>query len=194
MIDLRKLRVRPGELVLPAWNRLLEWAKQFRLYAGHGVRLQRTPQGTYVIADVRQTSWNHPFKVSLAEREVIVAFGTVQDVVPRIGKRPIDEEPAPRLRLTGGPDPDERSWVVVDVKVNGKSGEIDPRDKEAAVIRHVNNLNRPSTEIGRHALAMLIWDAGLASVVRVRQITHFNLRHLYQKAEGRPARHLFWAT
>ncbi|RFC46338.1 MAG: hypothetical protein DVB23_001683 [Verrucomicrobia bacterium] len=195
MIDLRKLRVRPGEPVLPAWNRLLDWAKQFRLYAGRGVRLQRTPNGTYVIADLRTTPWNHPFKVSLADREVTVAFGTVQDVVPRIGGRAIDEPvPVPRLRLDGGPDKDGRSWVVIEVKVNGKSGEIDPKDKDAVLIRLVSNLDRQTANVGRHPLAMLIWDAGRTSVIRVRQITHFDLRHLYVKAEGKPGRHIFWAT
>jgi hypothetical protein len=41
---------------------------------------------------------------------------------------------------------------------------------------------------------MLIWDAGRTFVIRVRQITHFSLRHLYMRTAGKPGRHLFWAT
>jgi hypothetical protein len=196
MSDLRKLRVRPGEPVLPAWNRLLEWAKQFRLVAGPGVRLQRTPQGTYVVADLRSRPWHHPFKVTLADQEARVAFGTVENVVPRIGGRLLDEEPAPSLRLHGGPDPDGRSWVAVavKVKVSGESGRIDAEDKEAVEIVHVRALRPADPATGLHPLAMLVWD-GSGSVVRVRQITHFNLGHLRIKGDGEaPGRHLFWAT
>lgn len=207
MIDLRELYVRPGEPVLPAWKRLLEWAKQFRLFAGRGVRLQRTPNGTYVIADLKANPWNHPFKVRLMDREATIGFGTVQDVVPRIEGKRIDgidekgrEGDPPKLRLTGEPNAEGRSWIVVEVRVDPKSGEIDPEDEEAVVVRHVRELRSSTSEIGRHPLAMLIWSTNRSSIVRARQITHFHLRHLFvpqqssDPQERRGGRHLFWAT
>ena len=204
MIDLRDLYVRPGEPVMPAWQRLLEWAKQFRLFTGRGVRLLRTPNGTYVVADLRSNPWNHPFKVRLAEREATVGFGTVEGVVPRIGGRTIDgldedgnEAEAPRLRLAGEPNEDLRSWVVVEVKVAPEGGEIDPEDAEAVTIRHVRELKPEDAKVGRHPLAMLIWASNRTTILRARQITHFNLSHLHVVDRGageRPGRHLFWAT
>ena len=204
MIDLRDLYVRPGEPVMPAWQRLLEWAKQFRLYAGRGVRLNRTPNGTYVVADLKANPWNHPFKVRLAEREAAVGFGTVNGIVPRIGGKTIDgldatgrETEPPKLPLTGEPNEDLRSWVAVDVKLAPESEEIDPDDPDAAKISHVRDLKPESKEVGRHPLAMLIWASNRTTIVRARPITHFNLRHLYvvdRAAEERPGRHLFWAT
>jgi hypothetical protein len=210
MIDLRELYVRPGQPVLPAWRRLLEWAKQFRLFAGRGVRLQRTPNGIYVVADLRSNPWNHPFKVRLMDREATIGFGTVQDVVPRIEGRRIDgtddkgrEGEPPVLRLTGEPNADLRSWIVVEVKVDPESGEIDPDDEEAVVVRHVRELRSSTAELGRHPLAMLVWSPNRSSIVRARQITHFHLRHLFVAQQGsdpqdtqerRGGRHLFWAT
>jgi hypothetical protein len=207
MIDLRDLYVRPGEPVMPAWKRLLEWAKQFRLFAGRGVRLQRTPNGTYVIADLKANPWNHPFKVRLADREATVGFGTVQDMVPRIEGKRLDgtdgkgrEGEPPVMRLTGEPNEELRSWIVVEVKVDPKSGEIDPEDEEAVVVRHVRELRSSTPEIGRHPLAMLGWSPNRTTIVRARQITHFHLRHLFvpqQRSEDldkRSGRHLFWAT
>ena len=204
MIDLRELYVRPGEPVLPAWKRLLDWAKQFRLFAGRGVRLSRTPNGTYVVADLKANSWNHPFKVRLTEREAAVGFGTVDGIVPRIDGGTIDgvgedgrETEPPKLPITGEPDDDLRSWVVVEMKVAADGDEIDPEDPEAVTIRHVRELKPNTAEIGRHPLAMLIWEANGTTILRARQITHFNLRHLYvvnRGAEERPGRHLFWAT
>lgn len=204
MIDLRDLYVRPGEPVMPAWKRLLEWARQFRLFAGRGVRLTRTPNGTYVVADLKSNPWNHPFKVRLANREATIGFGTVEGLVPRIGTKTIDgldasgkETEPPKLQLTGEPNEDLRSWVVVEVKVAAEGGEIDPGDSEAVTIRHVRELGPEDPTIGRHPLAMLIWASNGTTILRARQITHFHLSHLYvvdRGAEERPGRHLFWAT
>ena len=207
MIHLRDLYVRPGEPVMPAWKRLLEWSKQFRLFAGRGVRLQRTPNGTYVIADLKANPWNHPFKVRLADREATIGFGTVQDVVPRIEGKRLDgmddkgrEGEPPTLRLTGEPNDELRSWIVVEVKVDPKSGEIDPENEEAVTIRHVRELRSSTPDIGRHPLAVLIWAPNRTTIVRARQITHFHLRHLFVAQQGsdpqdtRSGRHLFWAT
>lgn len=204
MTDLRQLRVRPGDPVLPAWNRLLDWAKQFRLVAGRGVRFQRTPNGTYVVADLRSNPWNHPFKVSLSDQEAAIAFGTVEDIVPRISGKSIDgldekgrQGVPPKLRLDGGPNSDLRSWVAVEARVDRDSGKIEPNSKDAVAIRHVRDLRASEAEVGRHPLAMLLWAADGKSVLRARQITHFNLRHFYAVepgAKNRPGRHLFWAT
>lgn len=207
MINLRDLYVRPGEPVLPAWKRLLEWAKQFRLFAGRGVRLQRTPNGTYVIADLKSNPWNHPFKVRLADREAAIGFGTVQDVVPRIAGKRLDgidekgrEGEVPILKIEEGPNDELRSWIVVEVRVDPESGEIDAEDEEALIIRHVDELRSSTPEVGRHPLAMLVWAPNGTEIIRTRQITHFHLRHLFvaqqgsEEAEVQSGRHLFWAT
>ena len=85
----------------------------------------------------------------------------------------------------------------MDVKILPRGDEIDPIDPEAATIKQVRELRSESKEIGRHPLAMLVWASNGKSIVRARQITHFNLSHLYvvdRGAEDRPGRHLFWAT
>ena len=182
MIDLRKLRVKPGEPVLPAWERLLEWAKQFRVISGQGIRLTRTPQGTYVVADIRGSSWGHPFRVSLGSSEATISTGTVEDLVPKIGKIALDAEQAPTLKITGKPNKDGVSWVILGVSADGKTAEI----------KHANTLERTDELIGVQALAMLRWsgDAPTQSF----QIVHHNLGHHYVAAtETRGSRHLFWA-
>jgi hypothetical protein len=128
-------------------------------------------------------------------------------MMPRIGGKRLDgtddkgrEGDPPTLRLTGEPNDVLRSWIVVEVKVDPKSGEIDPENEEAVTIRHVRELRPSSVEIARHPLAVLIWAPNRTTIVRARQITHFHLRHLFvpqQGSEGednRGGRHLFWAT
>jgi hypothetical protein len=182
MIDLRKLEVRPGDPVTPAWLRLLEWAKQFRVITSEGIRLTRTPQGTYVVADVRGSSWGHPFKVSLGSGEATISTGTVEDVVPKIGKVALDAETPPTLKITGKPNKDGVSWVVLEVSYDSKT----------ATVKHVNTLERTDELIGVQSLAMLRWSGDAPT--QAFQVVHHNLGHHYVEPTGtRGSRHLFWA-
>jgi hypothetical protein len=190
-MNLRDLHVRKGDPVLPAWNKLLEWAKQFRLFAGRGVRLTRTPNGTFIVAEQRGTPWDHPFKVMVSATEATVLLGTLNNVVPVIAGKRLDEESAPMLKLLGGPNRDMRSWICLDVRVDAKTGAIDRENPKAVIITHAREPE--SLELGRHALAMLIWNPDRATIRRAHQITHFNLQHRFIKAQaGKPSRHLFW--
>jgi len=190
-MNLRDLQVRKGDPVLPAWNKLLQWAKQFRLLAGRGVRLTRTPNGTFIVAEQRGTPWEHPFKVNISALEATVLLGTLNNLVPTMAGKRLDEEPTPRLKLVGGPNRDRRSWICLDVRVDTKADAIDPNDPNAVTITHVREPE--SREVGRHPLAMVLWNADRTTIRLVHQITHFNLQHRFLKAQaGQPSRHLFW--
>lgn len=67
-MTLNDLRVRRGDPIQPAWQRLLKWASGTKLIAGRGVRLTVTPQGTLVTADVRSRPWDHPWKVAVSDK------------------------------------------------------------------------------------------------------------------------------
>lgn len=190
-MNLRDLHVRKGDPVLPAWNNLLDWAKQFRLFAGRGVRLTRTPNGTFIVAEQQSTPWDHPFKVTVSATEATVLLGTLNNQVPMISGKRLDEEVAPQLKLAGGPNRDRRSWVCLDLRVDVKTGAIDPDDPKSVVLTHAREPE--SSEFGRHPLAMILWDVDRSTIRRVHQITHFNLQHRFIKAQaGKPSRHLFW--
>jgi len=181
-MDLRALEVKPGDPVTPAWKRLLEWAKRFRVIQTNGIRLTVTPQGTYVVADVRGSSWGHPFKVSLGSSEATISTGVVEDVVPEIGKVALDAETPPTLRITGKPNKDGVSWVVLEVSADSKT----------ATVKHTNTLERTDEQIGVQPLAMLRWSGDAPT--QTFQIVHHNLGHAFIAAtETRGSRHLFWA-
>ena len=95
------------------------------------------------------------------------------------------------LKLLGGPNRDLRSWICLDVQVDNKTGAIDPENPKAVIITH--SREPESRELGRHPLAMLIWNPDRTTIRRAHQITHFNLQHRFIKAQaGKPSRHLFW--
>ena len=211
-MNLNDLQVRPGDAIVPAWNRLLKWAKQFTLHSGANVRLNRTPNGTTVVADLRSNQWVPRFRVRVSDMSVVVGEGTVNNLVPRINGVGLDgldsagkEFPAPGLKITSGPNEDFRSWVCVQVKVDIASGRMNPDDKESLTIIHTSTLDPRSADggfpdngegIGLQPLAMLVWAEGV-SVKRVFQITHHNLQHRFVRSgtgRGTAGRHFFWAV
>ncbi|NDD52830.1 hypothetical protein EBZ39_02950 [bacterium] len=190
MIDLLKLKVRPGDPVWPAWERLLNWARQFRPITSPGILLTQTPQGTYVVADVAAASWAHPFKVGLTGDGATITKGQVEGIVPRIGKVALDAETAPVLKIAGKPNADGVSWIALEVKTEG--AKIAENKPENVQIKHMTTLARTVDETGIQPIALLRWSAGVPS--SVFQIVHHNLGHLYIKpTETRGSRHLFWA-
>ena len=201
-MDVRELYVQRGDAILPAWNKLLNWAKQFRVFAGRGIRLTRTPNGTYVVADLQASAWDHPFRVTLGSKELTVGIGTLNNRIPTINGVPLDgaqagkAHAAPKLKLTSGPNAELRSWVCLQVRVDRQTGEINADDENAVTIIHRNDIENslPSDgSIGLHALAMLVWNSDRSSVRRLHQVTHFNLQHRWLKGSNeQPARHLFW--
>ncbi len=196
-MDVRELYVQRGDAILPAWNKLLNWAKQFRVLAGRGIRLTRTPNGTYIVADLQASTWDHPFRVMLSGKEVTVGTGTLNNRIPTINGVPLDGAQAvPKLKLASGPNAELRSWVCLQVRVDLQSGEINTDDENAMSIVHKNNIENglPSDGIiGLHALAMLVWNPDRSSVKRLHQVTHFHLQHRWLKGTNQqPARHLFW--
>ena len=196
-MDVRELYVQRGDAILPAWNKLLNWAKQFRVLAGRGIRLTRTPNGTYIVADLQASTWDHPFRVMLSGKEVTVGMGTLNNRIPTINGVALDGAQAvPKLKLASGPNAELRSWVCLQVRVDLQSGEINTDDENAMSIVHKNNIENglPSDGIiGLHALAMLVWNPDRSSVKRLHQVTHFHLQHRWLKGTNQqPARHLFW--
>jgi hypothetical protein len=201
-MDVRELYVQRGDAILPAWNKLLNWAKQFRVFAGRGIRLTRTPNGTYIVADLQASTWDHPFRVSLGGKELTIGMGTLNNRIPTINGLPLDGAQAgkaqavPKLKLTSGPNAELRSWVCLQLRVDRQSGEISADDENAVSIVHKSDIENglPSDgSIGLHALAMLVWNSDRSSVKRLHQVTHFHLQHRWLKGtDPQPARHLFW--
>ena len=212
-MNLNDLQVQPGDPIVPAWHRLLKWAKQFTLHAGAHVRLNRTPNGTTVVADLRSKQWVPRFRVRVSDKSVVVGEGTVNNLVPRINGVELDgldsagkEVPAPTLKITSGPSDAMRSWVCVQVKVDIEGGRMNPDDKDSLTVIHTRTLDPRSAEggfpdngegIGLQPLAMLVWNEGGGSVKRVFQITHHNLQHRFVRSgtgQVTAGRHFFWAV
>jgi hypothetical protein len=184
------LKVKPGQPVAPAWDKLLDFLRRFRLVAGPGVSLSQTPDGTFIAAEPVRAAFDHPFRVTAALTEARVTKGTIEGIVPTIGSNPLDADQPPQLKLKGGPGKDGRSYVALQVKTT--MGGLDPEMKGVAEIVHVQTLARTANEIGLQPLAVLKWTQGIPAAF---QIVYHNLGHHYViQTEARGSRHLFYAV
>lgn len=197
-MNLNDLRVRRGDPIQPAWQRLLKWAAGTKLIAGRGVRLSVTPQGTLVTADVRNRPWDHPWKVAVSDKTASIRPGLLNNLMPTIKGVALDGKDAkapPTLKIAGGPDEELRSWVMLQVTMDA-DGRIPPKAKDAITLIHVNQLE-PELPVttGLQPLALLQWDES-GSVKSVFQIAHHNLNHRFLPgiASRGPGRHFFWAV
>lgn len=127
--DPRRLFVRPGDLVLPAWNRLLEFGRTLTIYSGPGILVApRIGGGVTISARAWVRSFDHPWKTALngafAEIEpgLVNGFEPLIDGIPMSGK---DNGPRPRLKLDDSLfDKTGRSWISIEL-TRTDAGKID---------------------------------------------------------------------
>lgn len=132
--------------------------------------------GFVVSGDPGTGGFNHPFSVALIGGEVTVTKGLVEGMEPAINKVPISgdaKHSQPRLKLNPS-DVNEKgeSWVCVEVTPY-EDGKLDA--KSLIEVVHRRTPFRADEKVGRHPLALILWDAEKPRSVFA--VTYFNLRY-----------------
>jgi len=199
------LKVRKGEKVRDAWERLVRWVESLKIVPDDGIDVRVTRHGTIVRVRDLQT-FRHPFKVKVSGTSVRVSPGTVNDLIPVITesgtKRRIDNRDKDGMRETGKDYPalrldpkkaskDARIYISLKVKptisggVSGveenKAGE---QVSENVEIVQTDSAKGPLDGFGYYPLAFLRASSDGASIEEVFQIVHHNIRYEFQ--ERRP--------
>lgn len=192
------LKARRGEPILPKWLQLQEWAKSFRLFTGSQVRLEVTPDGTWVNL-VSRHFWDYAFRVTISNLQAKIGFGMVDGDLPRIGEARIDgtdmefaplETGVPRLDLSDGVQDSGRSFIAIQVTLPEGEDQPDREDPEGLQIVHAPEiaLDQPLEPI-----AVLYWSAG--RVVKHLPIGRFDRKfHMFPATEMRGAEYFFRAA
>jgi hypothetical protein len=128
-IDPRRLFVRPGELVLPAWNRLVEFGRTLTIYSGPGILVSpRIGGGVTISARAWVKNFDHPWKTTLNGTSAEINPGLVNGLEPLIDGIPMsgkDNGARPRLDLDDKLfDKTGRSWISIEL-TRTDSGKID---------------------------------------------------------------------
>lgn len=209
---LEDLKVKPGESVFRAFDRMLAWARSFQLIKGDPriKFLVMGGRGTYVSADILSESWTPNFRVDVSNGRATVGMGTVNGLDVFIDGVTLDGRaeggrlvsvPSVKLSAPSGASARDagsslRSWVCLRVKVGEASGLIDPESVNAVTVVHAESLESDTPFAGLDPVALIKWSTG-GKVESWHQIRMHNVKHEFVRGDlllGRISRHIFSAT
>lgn len=198
-MDPRSLDVRRGDLVMPAWRKLLDVLRSFRLRAGPGVLLRRSSLGVLVSSRAAVRGFSGSFPVNLQGDSAKVGEGYVSGLLPLIEEVPIlgtEKVPQPSLKLRADRfDDTGRSWICIVGKVDPETGKIiqpvKGKGKLELQIEQRDSLTDEDDTLAIKAIAMLKRPAkekqGFGTM---HQIAMFDYQHWSAKQNER-WRHFF---
>lgn len=153
---------------------------------GDGTRITVNALGHSTSAPAGGATFNHPFRPAFGAGSVTFRLGTVASLagggplepkirvngqlVPMSGKDGIS--PAPLALRANVANSDGISWAALEVHPNDK-GEL-MKDSNVEIVHTATPISH-TPNIGRAAIAMIIWSSG--NPLRVLPIVHFNLRY-----------------
>ncbi len=205
-ITLAQLTPRPWDVVAVFWARLLQWARQKDVVvADPNARVSETMYGTRVVFEPR-FPWDHPLRVSVADRTVSVRPGYVDDEMPTLHGISLDgldadgeqrAEPLYLIPRDAGPGPDGRSFICLRMLYDVARRIARESEPDWLTIVHVADLDAARTEAGIEVaiepLAVCYWEG--STIRRTRQIVHHNLQHHFLPGEGEgTGKHFFSAV
>jgi hypothetical protein len=182
MIDIRSLSVRAGDLVIPAWRRLVQALQQLPVRPGVGVLVTRTSRGSVVSA-----------------RAWLVGFAGSWTITPptkaglRVGTGYLNGKLVPATDPKAKPlrwdkklyDKQGRSWVVLEIEVNAAGLVAEKNGVRLAQSDHP--FRAPSKLIGRAPLAVFVRpaDSKGEEVGTMHRIAYFDLQHRFHPGTQR---------
>lgn len=179
MIDPRSLTVRVGELVVPAWRRLVSALRQLQILPGVGVLLTRTPDGVIVNLRSAVQGFTGSFPVSLRGTAVEIGDGYVNGDVPQIDGKPIiptDGKPRPTLPLKEDAfDATGRSWICIQKVVTP-----DGKPTSLSIVQAAHPFRTTDPLAGRHPIAVLVRKpTETKGFGTIHRIAFFDLQHRF---------------
>ena len=186
--------VKPGDLVLAAWNAVVGAMNSLVVLPGRGILLTRHPSGCVINARSAINGFSGAWKVSAGTKSVKVARGFVNALEPMIGDALLSEAEIP-YKATDFKD--GRLWVGIKVTVDPATGKMKNStqttltEKDLTVVVQNTPLSGDATgTTGFHPLALLLEKP----TVRAVQIAYFDYQHSTAKkpeGTGKGYRHFF---
>lgn len=213
-----EIKVRSGDPIAPAWDRLVKWVESIKVIPCEGVRVSETLNGTVISVVNKPQKFKSPFKVDVSYsngfywasiRPGIVNgdFPYIKDDLSKSGWRRIDnrddkgmkykpERNTPMMKIDLNESSDSGVlYISLRVKPN-KAGTI-VKPKDSLRIVQAKDSKGPKDGAGYYPLAMVYVSESKKTVEETFQIVHHNMRHVYQERlsdKGKPIgnRNLFF--
>lgn len=193
--------VRSGDLVIPAWNAVVEALLSLVLLPGRGILLGKHPQGTTVSARKAGLGFRGAFWASSAGDRVSFSQGFVNGEEPLLGEKKVSEAGAYLEVRMADVQPGKPKWLCLRVRVDAetgrmKSGKGITENDLSIEARSTHASSSADGLTGYHPVAVLIRDPE-SNAVRLRQIGYFSYQHSTARkpeGSGRGFSHYFHAA
>lgn len=189
MISITSLYVRAGDLIIPAWRRLVEGIASLPVLPGVGVLLTSTPRGTIVNSRAAVVGFSGAWSMGTPSGGALeIGDGYCNAKVPTIEGKPLIPNVAPRppLKLKEALfDKSGRSWVCLEAEVDA-SGKPIAKDP-FRLVQAAHPYFTDKKEIGRAPIAVLFRGQAKSGLGQLHRIAYHDLQHRF---DGK--RHLFF--
>jgi hypothetical protein len=179
VIDVRSLSVKVGDLVIPAWRRLVSALETLQVLPGTGVLISRTPRGSVVNARAFLAGFSGSWSIAAPSADGLrVGAGYVNgDLVPGTGK---GADPVPWSAKTY--DDAGQSWLVLEVPVTSTGLHI---PEKMRVLQADHPFRSGDKLVGRTPLGVFYRGEAGAGFGQAHRIAFFDLQHRYNPGTGR---------
>lgn len=189
MISVTSLSVKVGDLIIPAWRRMVEFLASLPVLPGVGVLITNTPRGTIVNARSAVLGFSGSFSMGTpVAGMIVIGPGYCNAKVPTISGDPLIPEKttatAPKLKLKEKEfDATGRSWICLEIEVDaaGKPIEKDP----LRIVQAKHPFFTEQKTIGRFPLAVLYRAEAKDGFGRLHRIVFHDLQHRYEPTKKR---------
>lgn len=178
MIDIRSLSVKVGDLVIPAWRRLVAALQTLQVQPGVGVLITRTPRGSIINARAWLMGFRGSWDIGAPTKKgVRVGYGYLNGkLVPNTGP---EAKPIPWSEMkysdTG------HSWLMLEVPVTaGGFAEV-----EKAKLVQANSPHFAAGAVGRTPIAVAYRGSAGTGFGQMHRIAYFDFQHRYNAGSQR---------
>jgi hypothetical protein len=189
-MNTQNIKVKKGEKIQPAWERLVRWVDKLKVVPGEGFMVRETPNGTIITVVEKNQSFKHPFKVSASDLNISVGAGTVDSQSPYLFDHE-EKKWLPIMNIGTGSNRKKPIMRIDPNQVNGQEFFICIRvktDEFGLVIKPEEDLRiiQSASESGLgdeasyYPIALFQMNESKTLITEFFQITHNNIRYLYQ--------------
>jgi hypothetical protein len=189
MISVTSLSVKVGDLIIPAWRRMVEFLASLPVLPGAGVLITNTPRGTIVNARSAVLGFSGSFSMGTpVAGMIVIGPGYCNAEVPTISGVPLIPEKAggqaAKLKLKESDfDTTGRSWICLEIEVDAAGKPIEKNPLRIVQAKHPFFTDKPT--IGRFPLAVLFRADAKQGLGRLHRIVYHDLQHRYDPTKKR---------
>jgi hypothetical protein len=189
MISVTSLYVKVGDLIIPAWRRMVEFLATLPVLPGVGVLITSTPRGTIVNSRAMMLGFSGAWAMgTTGTSELTIGDGYCNALVATIDGKPMippkSTESRPRLKLKESLfDTTGRSWICLEIEVEADGKPIKKNPLRIVQAAHPYFTEKPT--IGRTPLALLFRAEAKTGTGQLHRIAYHDLQHRYDPSKKR---------